>query len=171
MMTPFPGTVDFDGWEKKLGEDVEHVGQIPVTRYWLIPRNVRPQTFTPHPTMRSDEIRIRTQRVWDRFYRFSAIWKRSRCATSLKARLSFVFVSKLYWQMYANTGISTDSARRKSANRWARLLAKPCLRFFQAYVRTRTACATRKFLFGPNKKLLIRSSAARRSAGNRAANR
>jgi hypothetical protein len=33
--------------------------------------------------------------------------------------------------MYANTGIATDSARRKSANRWARWLAKPCRRMFR----------------------------------------
>jgi radical SAM superfamily enzyme YgiQ (UPF0313 family) len=132
MMTPFPGTVDFERWEKKLGASAERVGDIPVTRYWLIPSSVRPKMFTPHPTMSSDEIRTRTQLVWDRFYGLTAIWKRSRCVKSLKGRLAFVFVSKLYRQMYANTGISTDSARRKSANRWARLLAKPCLRLFQA---------------------------------------
>lgn len=132
MMTPFPGTVDFERWEKKLGQDAERVGDVPVTRYWLIPSSVRPKMFTPHPTMSSDEIRERTQEVWDRFYRMSAIWKRSNCVKTLKARLAFVFVSKLYRQMYANTGISTDSARRKTANRWARLLAKPCLRLFQA---------------------------------------
>lgn len=132
MMTPFPGTVDFDRWEKKLGENADRVEGIPVTRYWLIPSNIRPKMFTPHPTMSSDEIRVRTQGVWDRFYRFGAIWERSRCVKSLKARVAFVFVSKLYRQMYANTGISTDSARRKSANRWARLLAKPTLRLFQA---------------------------------------
>jgi hypothetical protein len=108
------------------------VGDVPVTRYWLIPASVRPKMFTPHPTMSSDEIRTRTQLVWDRFYRFSAIWQRSNCVKSLKARLAFVFVSKLYRQMYANTGISTDSARRKSANRWARMLAKPCLKLFRA---------------------------------------
>jgi radical SAM superfamily enzyme YgiQ (UPF0313 family) len=132
MMTPFPGTVDFERWEKKLGDTAERVGDVPVTRYWLIPASVRPKMFTPHPTMSSDEIRTRTQLVWDRFYRFSAIWQRSNCVKSLKARLAFVFVSKLYRQMYANTGISTDSARRKSANRWARMLAKPCLKLFRA---------------------------------------
>jgi radical SAM superfamily enzyme YgiQ (UPF0313 family) len=132
MMTPFPGTVDFERWEKKLGATAERVADIPVTRYWLIPSNVRPKMFTPHPTMSADEIRMRTQLVWDRFYRLPAIWKRAQCVKSLKARLAFVFVSKLYRQMYANTGIATDSARRKSANRWARLLAKPCLRLFQA---------------------------------------
>ena len=42
------------------------------------------------------------------------------------------FISKLYRQMYANTGISTDSARRQTANRWARWLAKPCPPLFQA---------------------------------------
>jgi hypothetical protein len=68
---------------------------------------------------------------WDRFYTFREIWIRSGCATSLKARLAFVFISKLYRQMYANTGIATDSARRKTSNRWARWLAKPCQRLFK----------------------------------------
>ena len=49
----------------------------PITRYWLIPTAIRPKMFTPHPMMSSDEIRERTQRVWDRFYNLSAIWKRS----------------------------------------------------------------------------------------------
>lgn len=132
MMTPFPGTVDFDKWEKKLGDQVSLVDGIPITRYWLIPAARRPKMFTPHPTMSSDEIRSRTQGVWDRFYRLSAIWRRSSCVRSLKARMAFVFISKLYRQMYANTGISTDSARRQTANRWARLLAKPCQRLFTA---------------------------------------
>jgi hypothetical protein len=46
--------------------------------------------------------------------------------------LAFLFISRLYRQMYAKTGIATDSARRATANRWARLLAKPCLRLFAA---------------------------------------
>jgi len=56
----------------------------------------------------------------------------ARCAKSLRSRVIFVLVSKLYRQMYANTGIATDSARVKRAGRWARWLAKPCLRLFQA---------------------------------------
>jgi hypothetical protein len=43
-----------------------------------------------------------------------------------------VFISKLYRQMYANTGISTDSARRQNANRIARWLAVPCRKLFAA---------------------------------------
>jgi hypothetical protein len=70
--------------------------------------------------------------VWDRFYSTSNIWKRSNCVKSLKARLAFVFISKLYRQMYAKTGISTDSARRQTANKWARMLAKPCQKLFSA---------------------------------------
>lgn len=132
MMTPFPGTVDFERWEKKLGSDADSVNGISVTRYWLIPPDVRPKMFIPHPSMASEELRDRTQLVWDYFYKFSAVWKRSKCATSLRGRLAFVFISKLYRHMYANTGISTDSARRKSANKWARFLAKPCLRLFKA---------------------------------------
>jgi hypothetical protein len=46
--------------------------------------------------------------------------------------LAFVLISKLYRQMYANTGIATDSARVSRANRWARLIARPCRRLFVA---------------------------------------
>ena len=57
MMTPFPGTVDFGRWEKQQAENPAMVGDIPITRYWLIPSAVRPKMFTPHPTMSADEIR------------------------------------------------------------------------------------------------------------------
>jgi len=132
MMTPFPGTVDFDKWEKALGENAQRIQGVPVTRYWLLPGHNRPKLYMPHPKMSAEEIRQRTQGVWDDFYSISEIWKRSRCAPTLKARLAFVFISKLYRQMYANTGIATDSARRQTSNRWARLLAGPCRRLFQA---------------------------------------
>src|SRR6202140_272283 len=132
MLTPFPGTVDFDKWEKAQGGDVPKVDGIPLTRYWLIPAYKRPKMFMPHPSMTSEEMRERTQRVWDRFYSFSSVWKRSRCTPNLRARLAFVFISKLYRQMYASTGISHDPARRNRASAWARWLAVPCRRLFQA---------------------------------------
>jgi radical SAM superfamily enzyme YgiQ (UPF0313 family) len=131
-MTPFPGTVDFERWEKNLGENADRIEGVPITRYWLIPGERRPKLYIPHPTMSPDEIRWRTQGVWDTFYSFSAIWERSRCAGNLRDRLAFLFISKLYRQMYANTGIATDSARRKTANRWARWLARPCWHLFRA---------------------------------------
>jgi radical SAM superfamily enzyme YgiQ (UPF0313 family) len=131
MMTPFPGTVDFDRWEKSSNGRPQQVDGIPITRYWLIPGHRRPKLYIPHPTMSADEIRRRTQRVWDSYYRLPEIWKRAQCVKSLKARLAFVFVSKLYRQMYANTGIATDSARRRSANRWARWTGLVCLRLFR----------------------------------------
>ena len=43
-----------------------------------------------------------------------------------------MLISKLYRQMYANTGIATDSARVKRSTRWARWLGKPCRRLFLA---------------------------------------
>jgi len=132
MMTPFPGTVDFTRWEKEQAKDPTLVGDVPITRYWLIPSSIRPKMFTPHPSMSSDEIRDRTQRVWDRFYSWNAIWERSACTPSLKARIAFVFLSKLYRQMYAGTGISTDSARRKKSKTWARWTARQCRKLFQA---------------------------------------
>jgi hypothetical protein len=132
MMTPFPGTVDFGRWEKEQAKDPAMVGDVPITRYWLIPTEVRPKMFTPHPTMSSDEIRERTQRVWDKFYNWRAIWERSACTPNFSARVAFIFLSKLYRQMYAGTGISTDSARRKKSKRWARWTARQCKKLFQA---------------------------------------
>ncbi len=132
MMTPFPGTVDFGRWEKDKLVDPTYVDRIPITRYWLIPAAKRPKMFTPHPSMSSEEIGERTQKVWDRFYEFKAIWKRSRCTPTLRARIAFIFLSKLYRQMYAGTGISTDSARRRKAKSSARFLARQCRKLFQA---------------------------------------
>ena len=132
MLTPYPGTVDFEAWEKRIGSDVARVGDIPITRHWLIPQAQRPKVYTPHPVMTADEIRARTQAVWDRFYSLRRIWVRSRCTPTLRARLAFVLISKLYRQMYANTGIATDSARVSRANRWARFIARPCRRLFVA---------------------------------------
>jgi hypothetical protein len=131
MLTPFCGTVDFERWEKGFGVQIPTVAGTPITRYWLIPPDQRPKMFMPHPTMNSEEMRQRTQGVWDRFYSFGAVWKRSNCTPNLRARLAFIFISKLYRQMYASTGIATDSARRNRANKWARLIAKPCRRLFQ----------------------------------------
>jgi hypothetical protein len=132
MMTPFPGTVDFARWEKEQSQNPTKVEGVPITRYWLVEADVRPRMFTSHPTMSSDEIRERTQKVWDRFYSLPAIWKRSTCATNLTARMAFMFLSKLYCQMYAGAGISTDSARRKKSKVWARWTARQCKKLFQA---------------------------------------
>jgi radical SAM superfamily enzyme YgiQ (UPF0313 family) len=130
MLTPFPGTLDFNDWEKTI-DPSNRIDGIPLTRHWLIPQALRPKVYVPHPLMSGDDIRVRTQAVWDRFYSIGNIWRRSRCVTSLKARLMFVLISKLYRQMYANTGIATDSARVNRSARWARWIARPCRRLFE----------------------------------------
>ena len=103
---------------------------VPLSRHWLIPQASRPKVYSPHPVMSADEIRQRTQATWDRFYGLPRVWERSKAVRSLKGRLAFVLISKLYRQMYANTGIATDSARTARSVQWARLLAKPCRRLF-----------------------------------------
>ena len=132
MLTPFPGTVDFARWEKTMESDPTRIGGIPLTRRWLIPQALRPKLYWPHPVMSAEEIRQRTQAVWDGFYSLAFIWKRSRFIRSLRGRLTFVLISKLYRQMYADTGIATDSARITWSARWARWLAKPCRHLFAA---------------------------------------
>jgi radical SAM superfamily enzyme YgiQ (UPF0313 family) len=131
-LTPFPGTVDFAHWEKLMEKDTTRIAGMPLTRHWLIPPELRPKLFTPHPVMSAEEIRLGTQATWDSFYSLRMIWRRARVVKSMKARLAFVMISKLYRQMYANTGIATDSARVARSRRWARWMAKPCRKLFMA---------------------------------------
>jgi radical SAM superfamily enzyme YgiQ (UPF0313 family) len=130
MLTPFPGTLDFAAWEKSLGPEPQRVNGIPVSRHWLIPQASRPKVYIEHPVLSAEQIRSSTQGVWDRFYSFRSIWNRSKVVRSLKGRLAFVLISKIYRQMYANTGIATDSARVSRSARWARWMAVPCRRLF-----------------------------------------
>jgi len=85
-----------------------------------------------HPSMSNQEIRERALGVWDRFYSMKAIWERSAIAPTVKSKLIFFLISKLYRQMYAGTGISTDSARSNRAEKWARMIAKPCRWLFSS---------------------------------------
>jgi radical SAM superfamily enzyme YgiQ (UPF0313 family) len=133
MLTPFPGTVDFNKWETSIGPKAPEVAGIPITRHWLIPHSLRPKLFCPHPMMSMEEIQSRTQTVWDRYYSLRSIWERSGFLKSVKGRLAFLLISKIYRQMYADTGIASDSARVNWSARWARWLAKPCRRLFAGH--------------------------------------
>ncbi len=132
MLTPFPGTIDFQRWEKSMEANPIRIANVPLTRRWLIPPALRPKLYWEHPVMSTDEIRRRTQGVWDTFYSLRSIWNRSSFIKSLQGRLAFVLISKIYRQMYADTGIATDSARIAWSARWARWLAIPCRRLFSA---------------------------------------
>jgi len=111
MITPYPGTVDFKRWAKMMESSSVTIAGIPITRRWFIPRELRPKLYWPHPTMSAEEVRRRTQSVWNNFYSLRPIWMRSRFIKSLRSRLAFVLIWKIYRQMYADTGIATDSAR------------------------------------------------------------
>jgi len=80
--------------------------------------------------MSPDEIRQYTQRTWDEFYSLKSVWRRAKCVKSVRGRIAFVLVSKLYRQMYANTGITTDSGRVARSVKWARWMAAPLRRLF-----------------------------------------
>jgi len=128
-LTPFPGTVDFKKWETEIDQAQETVDGIPLSRFWLIPRHKRPKLYLPHPTMGPKEIRERTQVVWQKFYSLSSVWRRSAVTNNIRDRMAYVLISMLFPQMYANTGLATDSARSR-ARFMARMIAKPCRRVF-----------------------------------------
>ena len=81
--------------------------------------------------MSPEEIRVRTQGAWDRFYSWKQVWGRSSVVKSIKARVAFMLISKLYRQMYANTGIATDSARVQRSAKTARLLGLAAKQLFR----------------------------------------
>jgi hypothetical protein len=129
LLQPFPGTVDFEKWEKAQ-VDPPTIDNIPLTRHWLLPTSRRPKVYMPHPNLTPAQIRAGTQGAWDQFYALPQIWKRAQCVKSMKSKIAFTLVSKMYRQMYANTGIATDSARHARANRMARVLVKASRRLF-----------------------------------------
>jgi radical SAM superfamily enzyme YgiQ (UPF0313 family) len=130
LLTPFPGTLDFDKWVKEEQQRGTQVDGVPLTQHWLIPEERRPRLYTPHPTMSLEEIRVGAQGAWDSFYSWRNVWTRSRVVESMRGRLAFVLISKLYRQMYANTGIATDSARVQRSKRRARWIGYACRRLF-----------------------------------------
>jgi hypothetical protein len=131
LLTPFPGTLDFEKWAKDDKHRNTKVDGVPITQHWLIPEPRRPKLYSDHPTLTLEEIRVGAQGAWDEFYSWARIWQRaSRSVESTKARLAFVLISKLYRQMYANTGIATDSARVQRSARTARLLGLAARRLF-----------------------------------------
>ena len=130
LLTPFPGTVDFDKWAAEENRRGTTVDGVPITQHWLIPEGRRPKLYAAHPTMSLEEIRVGTQRAWDRFYGWRHVWARSSVVETVRARIAFVLISKLYRHMYANTGIATDSARVQRSTQWARWIGVACRRLF-----------------------------------------
>jgi radical SAM superfamily enzyme YgiQ (UPF0313 family) len=132
LLTPFPGTLDFEKWAKDTRNADTKVDGVPITQHWLIPEPRRPKLYTEHPTMTLEQIRVGTQGAWDDFYSFPRVWARaSKSVKSTKGRLAFVLISKLYRQMYANTGIATDSARVQRSAKTARLLGLAAKQLFR----------------------------------------
>ncbi len=130
LLTPFPGTVDFEKWASDETNRAKQVDGVSITQHWLIPLRRRPKLYAMHPTLSLEEIRSGTQGAWDKFYGWPNVWARSRVVKSIKGRVAFVLISRLYRQMYANTGIATDSARVARSNRWARYLGMVVRRMF-----------------------------------------
>jgi radical SAM superfamily enzyme YgiQ (UPF0313 family) len=130
LLTPFPGTVDFEKWAADKERAATMIDGVPITRHWLIPQEQRPKLYTEHPTLSLEEIRVRTQEAWDDFYAWRRVWARARVVESWRSRVAFVLLSKMYRQMYANTGIATDSARVARSARWAGWMGHAARRVF-----------------------------------------
>src|SRR5207247_4696202 len=58
LLTPFPGTVDFEKWAADEARSGEMIEGVPITRHWLIPQERRPKLYVPHPTLSLEQIRV-----------------------------------------------------------------------------------------------------------------
>jgi radical SAM superfamily enzyme YgiQ (UPF0313 family) len=67
LLTPFPGTVDFEKWAAHEDNRERQVHGVPITRHWLIPKHQRPKVYSPRPVTSLEDIQRGTQRAWDRF--------------------------------------------------------------------------------------------------------
>ena len=102
------------------------------SRYWLIPSAERPASTRRTRACRPmTSARVRRPESGS-LLRRGGVWKRSSFLKSLKSRVAFMMLSRLYRQMYANTGIATDSARVSRSQGKARLLAKIARKLFVA---------------------------------------
>ena len=113
MLTPFPGTVDFEKWERGSGRArVDHRG-VPITRHWLIPQANRPKVYSPPPRdARRTKSGERTQARLGPVL-LAAAHLGAREGGPLAGRDARVRpdLEALSPHIYANTGIATDSAR------------------------------------------------------------
>ena len=62
LLQPFPGTVDFEKWERAQTNPLT-IDDVPITRHWLLPSSKRPKIYMPHPNLAPHEIRNYTQAV------------------------------------------------------------------------------------------------------------
>ena len=116
-----------------MADDPTRIAGVPLTRHWLIPAGAAAQGLhaASGDVGRRDPAR-HAGRLGPVLQPAATSGSGRACVKSLKSRLAFVLISKLYRQMYANTGIATDSARVDRSAQWARWIAKPCRRLFAA---------------------------------------
>ena len=95
----------------------------------MIPIARRPRSFN-RDLDAAAALQARTRQAWTEFYSLGRIWRRSAVARTLKARLAFILISKLFAHMYFHGGIATDSARFVRSAWIARQCAAAARRLF-----------------------------------------
>ena len=85
LLTPFPGTVDFEKWAADENRRGERSTACPSPSTGSFPRTSRPRLYAaPDDVARGDP--DGTQRAWDQFYSWRHVWARSRVVESSSAR-------------------------------------------------------------------------------------
>ena len=141
MLQPFPGTVDFAKWEKEPSARVSRSTAMPLVALLADPADRAAEDLhAASGDVGGRDPRRRTQATWDGSTACRSIWQRSGVReVAHGARWRSCCISKLYRQMYANTGIATDSARVARSAR-----ARACSRRSRAGCSSPSRCRTRR---------------------------
>ncbi len=129
--TPFPGTVDYFEMLKDKRKIKLHI-----PKYWLIDRKIRKDEYKiyTHPNMTHGEIEESLKFLWRGYYSSGEIIKRikfMRGIKNLRSALAYFTVSKIFYKIYYQYGISADSAKTIEANWMVKFLGTICLKLFK----------------------------------------
>ena len=150
ILTPFPGTLDFQQWEKRVeGRMVEGV---PMNRYWLTRAQRRMSLDVPNELMTRAEISEGTQRAWDRFYSWRLVWHRSRHLRTLRERIGFVVFSKMYRRDVRKNGLRRRQCAPHAGRSLGRRLIDASPTDFQSATNARSGCPFAFAWFGTEQR-------------------
>ena len=134
LLTPFPGTLDFDKWaEKERRHRWPGVDGVPVTQALADPRGSPAEDLTsPHPTMTAKRFGSGRRASGIEFYSWGAVWARSRVVQLAADALAFM-PSRSCTGRCTPTPASPPTARASIDRPSARAgSAAPCARLFVA---------------------------------------
>ena len=134
LLQPFPGTVDFERWERSQ-TNPPTIDDVPLTRHWLLPTARRPRCTCPTRHLAPEQIRNYTQAVWDQLLQPARHLEARPVRQDTEGKTGVRAHFEALPPDVRKHGHCDRQRTTHRAKRMARLIAWPCRRFFVAPVR------------------------------------